>query len=1078
MSGLTLYTGNRLENLADRLAEVLKTPLPSPLTPEIILVQSQGMEKWISLELARRLKICANIHFPFPNHFVTGVFRQVLPDLEETPLFDPEIMAWRIMKILPPLLKKKGFDALLLYLSEGPSDVKLFQLSRRVADLFDQYLLFRPEMIFLWEKGKEDHWQAVLWREMVRGIEKKHRAALQKTFLEKIRSSVVRPEILPRRMAVFGISALPLFHVEMLAALSRFMEVNLFLMNPCREYWGNLLTRRETHKVKERARGKHTPPEYLHLPQGNSLLASLGRLGQDFFEMILNFEPREEEGPVDPGQKTLLNCLQQDILFLRERGSAEGGKKEIDPADLSIQIHSCHSPMREVEVLQDLLLSLFEAHPGLLPKDVMVMTPDIKTYAPYIQAVFSVPPDDPRWIPFSLADRGIRQESPVAEVILGLLDLQGSRFGVSRVMALLESPPVQRRFSLAEEDLELIRRWIADTRIRWGIDRESRKALGLPDYPENTWGAGLERMLLGYALPRREDELFMGILPYDRIEGSEASVLGNFAHLANRLFALEKDLGKPRSLGEWGEFLTRVLDDFFSSDEETERDLLFIRRVLRQFGERQGLSGFDEKINLEVIRSLLKSTLENEGFGTGFITGGLTFCAMLPMRSIPFKVIGLLGMNDDAYPRPTKSLGFDLLAKNPQPGDRSRRNDDRYLFLEVLLSARERLHISYVGQSIQDNSPRPPSVLVSELLDYLEAGYRISGKEIRGQIIRRHRLQAFSPEYFKKSPDGRFFSYSTENFEAARQAQNHLPEGKPFIAQGLPEPPPDWKTVEVRQLIRFFGNPAQFILNQRLGIYLEEEEAIFEETEPFEVKGLDKYVLEQGLVERGAENRSLPATFPAVRAAGLLPHGRPGECFFQKTCRSIEDFLEVLRPYREGGPLAPLEVDLALGEFRVVGRIDGLYPQGLLHFRYAKVKPKDRLRLWIRHLLVNRIGFPGYPDQARLFGQDKVRGYPPVPDSEALLMELLELYWRGLQKPVPFFPHTSWVYAEALWKKKKKAEALKISRGVWEGSDFNRGEDQDPYYQVCFEHRDPLDEEFETLAENVFLPVLQCERKS
>ncbi|HSO71232.1 MAG TPA: exodeoxyribonuclease V subunit gamma, partial [Thermodesulfobacteriota bacterium] len=297
------------------------------------------------------------------------------------------------------------------------------------------------------------------------------------------------------------------------------------------------------------------------------------------------------------------------------------------------------------------------------------------------------------------------------------------------------------------------------------------------------------------------------------------------------------------------------------------------------------------------------------------------------------------------------------------------------------------------------------------------------------------------------------------------------------ITQGLPEPPSDWRTVEVGRLIRFFGNPAQFILNQRLGIYLEEEEKIFEETEPFEVQGLHKYALEQGLVERGVENRGLPATFPVVRAAGLLPHGMPGECFFQKTCRSIEDFLEALGPYRGGGPLAPLEVDLALGEFRIVGRIDHLYPQGLLHFRYAKVKPKDRLRLWITHLLVSRIGFPGYPDQARLFGQDKVRGYPQVPDSEALLMDLLELYWRGLQKPVHFFPQASWVYAEALRKKKKKGEALKISRSVWEGSDFNRGESQNPYYQVCFEQQDPLDEEFETLAEIVFLPVLQCERK-
>ena len=1077
MSGLLLYTSNRLENLADLLAEVLKTPLPGPLTPEIILVQSRGMERWVSLELARRLKICANIQFPFPNHFVSGLFRQILPDMQETPLFAPEILTWRVRNVLPLLLKKKAFEGVRHYFSEGPVDLKLFQLSQRVADLFDQYLLFRPEMIFQWERGKEDHWQAVLWREVAGGIEKKHRAAIQKTFLEKIRGSAVRPETLPGRMTVFGISALPLFHAEILAALAQFLEVRLFLMNPCREYWGNLLTRREARRVKERAREMHTPPDQLHLPQGNSLLASLGRLGQDFFEMILDFNPREEDHPVDPGEDTLLHCLQQDILALRERGAGEGEKKEIDPQDFSIQIHSCHSPMREVEVLQDRLLDLFESFPGLLPQEVMVMTPDIKTYAPYIQAVFSLPPDDPRWIPFSLADRGIRQESQAADAFLRLLDLRGSRFGVSGVMAILESSPIQRRFALSEEDLELIRRWIKETRIRWGVDRKSRKALGLPDYPENTWEAGLERMLLGYALPQRKDELFLGILPYDRIEGGEAAILGRFVHLADCLFSLEKELGESRSLGEWGDFLIRMLDDFFLSDEASERDLLFLRRVLRQLRERQGISGFGEKINLEVIQSLLGPTLEKEGFGTGFLTGGLTFCAMLPMRSIPFKVIGLLGMNDDAYPRPTRSLGFDLLAKNPKPGDRSHRNDDRYLFLEVLLSAREMLHISFVGQSIQDNSRRPPSVLVSELLDYLEAGYRVSGKTIRGQVIRRHPLQAFSPEYFKKSQEGRLFSYSTENLEAARQARVSHPEGNPFILQGLPEPSTEWRTVEIGQLLRFFGNPARFFLNRRLGIDLEEAEAVFEEIESFEVKGLDKYLLEQGLVEKGLENRGLWSAFPAVRAAGRLPHGGPGECFFQKTCRSVEDFLKEVHPYREGGPLAPLEVDLALGEFRVVGRIDSLYPRGLLHFRYAQVKPKDRLRLWILHLLVNRTGFPPYPDQARLFGQDQGCDYPPVKSSEARLLELLDIYWRGLQKPVHFFPRTSWVYAQALGKKKEKSEALKNAQAAWEGSDFNRGEGQDPYYQLCFEYGDPLDEEFEDLAGKVFRPLLQGEEK-
>ncbi len=232
------------------------------------------------------------------------------------------------------------------------------------------------------------------------------------------------------------------------------------------------------------------------------------------------------------------------------------------------------------------------------------------------------------------------------------------------------------------------------------------------------------------------------------------------------------------------------------------------------------------------------------------MTGGMTFCAMLPMRSIPFRVICLLGMNDDAYPRQTKPLGFDLMARNPRPGDRSRRNDDRYLFLEAILSAREKLHISYVGQSIQDNSIRPPSVLVSELLDYIEEGFEVPGEKILEHIVTKHRLQAFSPEYFRKK--GKLIQlFPGESARPHGRSWILTKKERRFITRGLPEPSEEWKTVDVNQLCRFLTNPAKFLLTQRLGIYLEEEEALFDETEPFEVKGLEKYQLEQELVEKG-----------------------------------------------------------------------------------------------------------------------------------------------------------------------------------------------------------------------------------
>jgi exodeoxyribonuclease V gamma subunit len=1075
MPGLNLYAGNRLEVLAEKLAEVLSKPLLSPLRREIILVQSKGMERWVSMELARHNGICANCWFPFPNHFVYTIFREVIPGLEETSPFAPEIMTWKVMQTLPLNLRKKGFESLRNYLSEGAADLKLFQLSQRIADLYDQYLLFRPEMVLGWEKGGGNHWQAILWREVVKGIERKHRGALRGKFLEAMKQPGLKLETLPERIAVFGISALPPFHMEILSAVSRLTEVNLFLMNPCREYWGDLLTRRETRKIQEKAHQKNARQEDFHLEKGNTLLASMGMLGRDFFELISSFEIEQQGLFDDPGEKTLLSSIQGDILNLRDRSMGGNGKKGIHKGDDSIQVQSCHSPMREVEVLQDRLLSLFGADPTLLPKDILIMTPDIATYSPFIQAVFSVPPDDPRWIPFSIADRGVREESQLADTFLSLLDFHGSRFGISQVMAVLESRAVQKRFSLSEEDLDLIHRWVRDTRIRWGVDGESRKDFGLPEFPENTWWAGLERMLLGYSMPGQGERMFKGILPYDKIEGSDAAVLGNLAAFCERLFALPKELDAPRGLKGWEDFLAKVLDDFFLTEEETQRDVLFIQRLLRDLGEKQELSGFDEEIPLEVIKSHLGSSLEKESFGHGFLTGGMTFCAMLPMRSIPFRVICLLGMNDDSYPRQTRTLGFDLMARNPRQGDRSRRNDDRYLFLEAVLSAREKLHISYVGQSIQDNSIRPSSVLVSELLDYIEEGFEVPGKEILEHIVARHRLQAFSPEYFRKK--GKLISYSRENFEAAGQALDPDKEGKLFIERGLSEPPEEWKTVEVNQLCRFFANPAKFLLTQRLGIYLEEEEALFDETEPFDLKGLERYQLEQELVGKGAEKRSLEDAFQAVKASGQLPHGVPGECFFRETCRGIESFLGRLASYREEILLEPLEVDLRLGQFRLLGRIEGIYRNGLLHFRYADVKPMDRLRIWIHHLILNKIKNQTYPCNGILACKDFDCKYPPVRESEALLQDFLEAYWRGLMEAIHFFPLSSWAYAEALGKGKEPDQALKSARNKWEGSDFNRGEMEDSYYQVCFEHTDPLDEEFEEVSKNIFEPLIGCEEK-
>jgi exodeoxyribonuclease V gamma subunit len=1076
MTNFRLFTSNRLEILAEALAEVLRTPLSSPLEPEIIVIQSQGMQRWLSMELARHHGICANDDFPFPNTFVRRIFHQVLVDIPERSPFEPGVLTWKIMKVLPQLITQPGFESLRIYLEDDDGDLKRYQLSERIADLFDQYLLYRPGMISQWEKGGANHWQASIWRVLVKGHEAGHRAALGRAFFKTIQETDATIEGLPERISVFGISALPPFHIQVLAGLSRFTQINLFLMNPCREYWGDILSDREIKRTRSVEGLEGPESDILHMEKGNSLIASMGTLGRDFFDMINELGCEEFPTFEEPGEESLLTGVQSDILNLRERGLEM--KTEVSFRDRSIQIHSCHSPMREIEVLQDQLLHMFEIDPGLKPKDILVMAPDIETYAPYIQAVFDTPPEDARRIPFSIADRSFRNEMEIIEPFLAILDLWEGRFGVSQVLGILESPAVRGKFKLSEADLERVRGWVRETRIRWGIDGESRALLGLPAFRDNTWNAGLERLLLGYAIPGREENLIQGLLPYDEIEGSEAQVLGNLLEFTEGIFSTVKSFRQPMTLKGWFVCLSGVLDHFFEPEEETEREMQVLRRLVGDLTLVSAPEGgaFEETVGIKVIRAYLGQALGGAGFGHGFITGGVTFCAMLQMRSIPFKVICLVGMDHDAYPRESRPLGFDFMAKFPRHGDRSRRLDDRYLFLEAILSARQVLYISHVGQSVRDNSQVPPSVLVSEVTDYIEQGFEIPGQNILDHILTRHRLQAFSPSYFGK--DEKRFSYSEENCRAAQCLMMPQDAPDPFITDALPEPDETWRRVDLEDLGRFFTNPAKFLLNRRLGITLEEGSMILEDREAFEIRGLDRYLFENRLLEQRIAGKGLDEFSVVAKASGQLPPGTVGECVYENLSRGVEDYVEKTMPYLGDQPLEPIEIDIHLDEFRLTGRIEGLFPERLVRHRYARIKPGDHLKTWIYHLALNSIDRDRHPRISLLTGlsPDHVWEawiFSPVENSTTILRELLEIYRTGLTRPLHFFPESSWVFAqETLGKKGSPDKAVLKARNLWKGSAYHRGECEDAYYQLCFRNIEPTNGEFQRLAEEIFGPLL------
>jgi len=622
----------------------------------------------------------------------------------------------------------------------------------------------------------------------------------------------------------------------------------------------------------------------------------------------------------------------------------------------------------------------------------------------------------------------------VLDALKYLLALPSSRFEAGELLSLLEIPALRRRFDLDDQGVERIRTWVRESGVRWGENGAMRADLGLPDESANTWDFGLKRLFLGYALPPdADDELYAGVLPYPDPEGSEAAALGQLAALVETLGIWRGRLAVPRSLTGWRSALSELPAAFFAPDDEEEALLQLVRDGLDAAVVRAEAAGFDRPVGLEILRAMVRELLDDNRSAHRFLTGRVNFCNMVPMRSIPFRVVCLIGMNGTDFPRTQRPLSFDLMARHPRRGDRSRRRDDRYLFLEALLSARDVLYLSWVGNDERDNSLKVPSVVIKELLDYLRRGYRLpDDADLTERLVLRHPLQPFSRRYFD-SGDERLFSYARTWLEAARtQVAGEIP---PFFDAELPEPGESFRTLKLESLIRFLCNPARYFLTERLELSLPEEAEVLPDTEPFDVAGLEGYRLDQTLPQGLSAGQTPASILARLRGAGILPHGAPGELLLDERLAAAEHFAQRLQDYPT--PEAePIEVDLALADFRLQGQIRNPHATGLVDYRFGRLNAKDRLLRLV-----------------------------PVPDAESLLADLLALYQQELTRPLAFFPESALAWLE---------------HGYGSGFDhawcgrYNSAPEWDQLARrIAFRGREPIGEEFEQIAQRILGPMLE-----
>lgn len=1061
---LRIYYSTDLESLARQLLEDRRERKAAhPLAPEIFLVQNHGMARWLTLYLGRREGIAANLKFEFPAERIWSMARTIYPEIPDLLPSEKGPMSWEIFDLLGNG-GGKIHRSLRHYTERGGeegSELRRWQLARSIADVFDQYLVYRPGLLLGWERGdtvyggETEVWQEELWRALVERWKRRlgekpwlHRARLHLELEHALEDGRLSGEQLPERLTLFGVSDMPPPIIRLLVQCSKESDV-VFYQRRSREEGSDVLA--ESWGTSER--------------DFTALLEEAGR------EAKISHLPAADRD--ENGQLSLLGTLRSSVRYGKR---PEAGNVQWDD---SVEIHSCHSELREMEVLRDRLLAILDRRPDIGPGNILVVNPDMEQYAPLIDSVFGPSEEGLPDIPYSIERPGTESRAMV-ESFHALLELVRSRFKASEVLDFLEKEPVKDAFGLTDDQFDRIERWAEENRIRWGIDGAFKNSLDLPPENGHTWTRGLERMVYGYAMQGEGDRLYEEIYPYDGVgQSDEAILLGTVSRALNRLFEMHRYCRESHTPGEWAKFLKRAVDFFLDDSGERARHWSAIASVIDRIPAEAERAGFGGDVSFGLVADWMEGELEAGG-SSGNPFGGVTFSRLIPVRNIPFKVICLTGMNDGVFPRRKSTPAFDLIRREPRRGDRSRLEEDRQIMLETVTSAGQKLYVSYQGQSNRQEADWPPSVVVSELLDHLAGLCGLTFEEAEKKIVK-HRLQPFSPRYFSagKEESDSLFSYSERH---RRMALSLLEEGNspPFFEKPLPEPEESGKPYPLRALADFFAHPARTLLRERLGLYLEDTIREEDDREPFELGALDRYGLGEEMLERFLEGGDPGEIYRRARAADHLPPGWAGEESFLRLEEEVCRFGEALKPHLDDRREEPLHFQLETSAGNLSVKLEGIHGNGRVRYRFGSRRKKHLAELWIAHLSLQMAG-EDVPRRSFLLSREKGGRVgecrlEPVEEPLLRMEELMRLCREGMRRPLPFFPECSFAYAEEMLEKGgDHSEALNKARNLWKNENIPYPmEGDDPYNRRAHAGRDPFGgESFPRLAITFWKPLLK-----
>ena len=1140
---LQLYPSNKTESLAYLISEIIdRYPLSDIFAEDVILIQSQGMGTWLQQELSTHSGVSALVQCQMPASFIWRLAEVLMPEDRHIPIFEKNNARWEIFKRLPEKLDDPKYHILKAYLLSQLSQLSqknslgqkegleqkestqeqtiaqqkiLFELSAVIADVFDAYQNYRPDWIAAWESGKSivdssqaglaelEQWQADLWRSLYPGIaleERRHRSNLFAKLIHLLGtpSDVIKNK-LPDRLFIFGLSALPPQWLPVVSALSRHIDIHFLVHNPCQYYWGDVLTPMQQLKLEKALVDKGVSLETAAdtFLEGNPLLASWGKLGRDYLTLLTDspdikeaqvslFDEGFDEGFDERGKSTqaisALQCIQNDILKLQVT------KFELNQSDDSIRFASCHSHLREVEALHDYLFNLVNQHPEIKPKDIIVMMPDVQDFAALIEAVFSRPAYDShghaQYLPYGISDQLLSMDQPLLDTLSGLLNLASSRITGVELLDWLEMPAIRSRFAIAESEMEDIKEWINHLNIRWGLSETHRDTLlqVKGSGQGNTWLSAAQRLLAGYifgqggiykhageellAFPQRspEKQLLAGKLMrfLDTIESS--------IHLQSKQYKLDAWLGELSMLWQrWLDF------ELVSADIQA-----LLNSFETEIAKEQAYSGFDQPVSFSVIAAVLKTQFENQRVSQRFLAGRINFCTLMPMRSIPFKTVCMLGLNEGAYPRPVQGQSFDLLTLTPsRTGDRSRREDDRYLFLEALCSARSHLYISYCGRDIQDNSERYPSTLVTEFQNCCLENFTLEGRSfeegetILDHCLVEHHLQPFHQDYYLKGKADGTASPQTFNLN-----QTFATEWLALInsdlgvqkteseLHSLVSSPPNIDKVQIDfdRLLECVSHPLRYYYRTALQVNLHSVGEEMIATEPFSIQGLAAYDLKKSLVQNWFDDASQEMNTPLLmkhwQLAGKLPRAPLDEHYMDTVQASLKPMYDYVCQNVSADSVHH-EFELNVDRYQISGSLV-THGNQLVDMALSKYLASGFFSFWLKHVFWSFYCLRTDRQQcseSRLIGPESEIILPILSSEQAeqFTLECCQFFERASSEPYIFFAKSTYAL---LFESESKA------KGAFTGNQHVPGENSDLYWQrYCLMNTQSAPIEWQTLPD-------------